>query len=389
MSFPFPRAIVAASIPLAFAAAWVAAPLEWTLYDARLTLRSDGGWPADLVCVRLDEADLEALGGWPLPARSIARLLDAVHVAGAETIVLDAFLGTAGGPEEEARLAPLLARTVTAVTFDPVNGRAPSADELRAALVPAAAEGAPSVAAPSISFPAESIAASVARLGHAGLRAGTGPVRASPPLVRVDGFDGALPSQALAALIAHRGIDPAGIRATRTSLTLPGRSAIALVDGETLLDFAGDPPREIAAADLLAGRIAARSLAGTLAVVHVDTPEDRHSSPLSPETPGGWLLASAIRTLDGGRAPLLFPLWASLAICVSLAFAALSFARRQARLTACAALEAAWLAGALLLVPVADVFLPVLAPMVVFCAAVVAAILSATANASGGRDAPS
>lgn len=384
-----PAAIVVSSIPFAFAVAIAAAPAEWAIYDARLPLRGERPWPADLVSVRVDEATVTALGGWPLPASSTASLLDALHAAGTKTIVLDVFLGTAGGPEGEAKLAPALAHTVTAVTFDPANGRPPTEDELRAVLVPAYANSLPQVEVRTIAFPPDTIVESVARLGHAGFRAGSGPVRSSPPLVHVSYFDGSLPSQALAALIEHRGIDPAKIAATHGSLTLPGGSPIRLVNGETLLDLGPGGPREIAAADLLAGKIPAGSLAGALAVVHVDSPEDRHASPLAGETPGGLLLATAIRTLDGGRPPYVFPLWASLLICASLVFAPLTFPKRQTKLIACAFVESTWIASVFLLVPVADVFLPLLGPLVIFAGAIAAVALSAPASGNGGPGVPS
>lgn len=382
-------ALLAASLPLAIAASFLGASAEWAIYDARLGMRHDGGWPADLVLVPLDESAIAALGGWPLSAAATASLLDALHAAGAKTVVLDVFLGAAGDVSDQSRLAPSLAHTVTAVTFDPGDGRQPSADELRAALIPPSAG--PFVGAKDLSFPPETIAASVARLGHAGF-AEDGPVRASPPLVRVRDFDGALPSQPLAALIEHRGLDPAAIVATARTFALPGRAPISLVRGATLLDLVpGKPgPREIAPSALLAGTVAPGSLAGALAIVHVDTPEDRHASPLGAATPGGMLLASAIRTLDGGRSPHLFSSWAAIALCAAGAYATTRLrGRRVTRLIACSALEGAWLTAAFALVPAGDVFLPLVGPLVVFACALGAiairennALISGSANGS-------
>lgn len=360
------------------AVAFAAAPVEWALYDARLAMRHDGGWPEDLVMVPLDEKALAALGGWPLPAASIGSLLDALDAAGASTVVLDVFLGAAGTDEEQLLLAPSLAHTVTALTFDPADGRTPTADELRAELIRVNAPSARWVDAASLSFPPERITAAVARLGHAGF-ANDGPVRSSPPIVRVIEYEyeGVLPSQPLAALLEHRRIAGASIAVTRRSITLPDRPSIPLVNGATLLDLVpGSPmPRDIAAAELLAGTIAPRSLAGAIAIVHVDTPEDRHASPLGPATPGGLLLASAFRTLDGGRSPRLFPSWAAILICAAASYVVTQLRTpRNVRLLACSALEGAWLAGVFGLVPVADVFLPLVGPLVVFAIAIVAIV---------------
>lgn len=383
-----PAVILAASLPLAISSALLAAPAEWALYDARLAMRQDGGWPADLVMVPLDESALAALGGWPLRPAAIGSLVDALHAAGAKTVVLDVFLGVAGAPEEQAALAPSLAHTVTAVTFDPADGRPPTADELRAVLVPPVAG--PEVDARRLSFPPERIAASVARLGHAGF-AEDGPVRSSPPLVRIRDFDGAIPSQPLAAMLEHHDLDPAAIVATPGSMSLPGRAPIPLARGAMLLDLVpGSPgPRDIAPAALVAGSLAPGSLAGALAIVHVDTPEDRHPSPLGVATPGGWLLASAIRTLEYGRSPRLFPSWAGALLCAAAGFVALQLPGRRARVLACVAFEGGWLASAFVLVPATDLFLPMIAPLVVFAGALVAISLSDSASGSDGRDAPS
>jgi len=378
-----PSVLVAASVPIAMAVAFAAAPAEWALYDARLAMRHDGGWPEDLVMVPLDEKALSALGGWPLPAASIGSLVDALHAAGANTVVLDVFLGAAGNTEEQLILAPSLAHTITAITFDPTDGRTPTDDELSAAFVDVGRADMPIVDAEMLSFPPERIVAAVARLGHAGF-ADDGPVRSSPPLVGVR-YRGALPSQPLAALLEHRRIAGAAIAYRTRSITLPDRPSIPLVNGATLLDMVpGSPgPRDIAAADLLSGKIASRSLAGAIAIVHVDTPEDRHASPLGPATPGGLLLAAAFRTLDGGRSPRLLPSWAAILLCAAASYVVTQLrAPRKFRLIACSAFEGAWLAGAFGLVPVADVFLPLVGPLVVFAIAIAAIAISA----SGGNE---
>ena len=374
-----PIFLVAASIPLALTVSIAAAPLEWSLYDARLSMRADGGWPDDLVSVPIDEPTLGALGGWPLPAESAASLLDAVHAAGAETIVFDVFLGHVGGPDDDARLAASLARTVTAVTFRAEDGRPPTEEELLRATL--AAGSGPEVERARLAFPPPRIVAGAARLGHAGFRAG-GAIRSSPPLVRITGSgngragDQALPSQALAALIEHRRWDPGQISAAGGGITLPGGRRVPLFGGETLLDLVpgGPAPREIAAASLLDGSVLPGALDGALAVVHVDTPEDRHRSPLGDATPGGLLLASAIRTLDLGRAPRIVPLWAAVLVCAGLVLTALRVPHRTTRFATVAACESAWLAAAFAMVPIADVFLPLLGPLVVFALGIVAAI---------------
>lgn len=366
--------LVAGSIPVAFAVGLAAAPAEWALYDARLALRADGGWPEDLVSVRIDEPALASLGGWPLRGRALVPLLDALRDAGAKTVVLDMFLGTVGSAEDESALAERLAHVVTAVTFDPPHGRAPSADELARAMV--VAEAGPAVPPARLAFPPERIVASVARLGHAGFREGDA-VRSSPPLVRVEGIAGALPSQALSAMLVHTGADPRALAAGRRGLTLPWGTTVALTAGETMLDLipGGGGPREVDARALLSGAVARGSLSGALVVVHVDTPEDRHPSPLGAQTPGGWLLAAAIRTLARGHAPRVFPPWAAIAMCAGFALTVILLPARRLRLATVAALEGGWLAAAFALVPLADVFLPVIPPVVVFAGAAVAAAL--------------
>lgn len=374
----------------ALAVSIATAPAEWALYDARVPMRSAHPWPRDLVSVRMSEKDIAALGGWPLPAQSLVMLLDALHRAGTKTVVLDVFLGFAGTPADEAALAPSLAHTVTAITFDASHGRSPTADELRARMIPASSG--PIVPPSTLSFPPETIANAVARLGHAGIRArNTGSVRASPPLVRVEGFEGGLPSQALAAVIEHHGIDPAAIRVRKGALEIPGRAPIALHDGETLLDLTAGSPPEFTVADLLNDRLGRRSLQGALAIVHVDTPEDRHASALGAATAGGDLLAAAIRTLEiEARPPRIFPAWAAIVVAGSLASVAMRVrGDRRRRLLACAVIEGAWLAAAFALVPIADVFLPVVPAIVVFAAGLAAIVLSDSASATGAPVAPS
>lgn len=358
-----PHALVVASAPLGLLVALLAPEIDLSFYDARLALREDRGWPPDLVMVEVDETAVASLGGWPLPGTSLARLVETLRAQGASTIVIDAFLGTVGGAAEEAALARVAdEQLVTAVIFDPAHGRAPSNAELGVAMLEAECASAPRVPRTRLAFPVAPLA-SRAMLGHAGFR-DRGSLRTSPPLVRIEGEAGTLPSQGLAAVLVHRGIAREHVTATASSLALP-RRRMELSHGEIRLDLVpgGAAPRSVDAVDVLGNRVAAGSLEGALAVVHFTGPGDRHASPLGRDTPGGLLLAASIRTLDGGRSPRV-P--SAAPQCLALAAAAallLRLPRRSLRVSGLVTLEAAWIVASIALVPLADVLLPLVAPL--------------------------
>src|SRR6185295_8096724 len=84
-------------VGLAAATGTVASPLlgglERRVYDVRLGMRRDGGWPADLALIKIDEPTLAATSRWPWPREQIGEFVENVHGLGSKTILLDVMFG--------------------------------------------------------------------------------------------------------------------------------------------------------------------------------------------------------------------------------------------------------------------------------------------------------
>ncbi len=347
-------------------------PLDRRAFDARLGIRRDGGWPAEIVMVAIDDATLRVQGRWPWPRGRLASLLDAIRAHGARTVLFDAVPIGSTEPGEDARLAEALDRTVLGVAYahDAGEGTVP---DLERAMVSAASFG-PVYRPDRLSPSDRAFASRAAALGHVLYLVGRdGYVRSHVPLVGVDGLPGSLPSQALVALTRYRGIDAATIASREDAIAIAGLPPLRTYGGEAYLDLVpgGSGPPRVSAADLLRGTIDPRARAALddrLAILYVDSAlqPNRFPTPLSPTTPGGLIAAYAIRSMATGRAPRPVSRRATLGALLAVA-AALSnrgVRRGPAFALATAAIGAVGTAAiSVALVPLSDLFAPVAAPV--------------------------
>jgi CHASE2 domain-containing sensor protein len=350
------------------------APLESHAFDARLRLRHDGGWPAGLVLVPINDATMKEHGRWPWPRETLAALIGAVEDAGAKTVILDAIPGSPTNAKADDALASVLSRVVLPVSFEEGGGEATIPATVRRSLVSEPRFGGRSMRADQIVAPMDVFVERAAGLGHVLIYHAPedGKVRGHLPFFGIEGTDLCLPSLPLAGLMRFEDLDPARVKVTRNRLTLPDGRAVPLHGSALYLDLVpgGAMPPSISANEVFDhagdGTLSAR-LSGKLALIYVDSvaSPDTHPSPLSPVTPGGLLLAYAVRTIDRGRQPS--PV-AALPLLVLLAAIAAGFAPRLVRLPpervlAIGAGGAAALAAlSIALVPLADLFLPAVAP---------------------------
>lgn len=95
--------------------AWLAAQGDWTrrLDNAALDLATSFAREApasDITIVAIDQRSLAELGAWPWPRSLHARLIDALHEAGAEVVLYDVLFVEPGDPQADAALAEAIAR---------------------------------------------------------------------------------------------------------------------------------------------------------------------------------------------------------------------------------------------------------------------------------------
>ncbi len=389
-----PALLVLAALVVALGATPVVEPIERRAFDLRLALRRDGGWPDDLVLVPVDDTAIRENGRWPWPREKAADLLRRLERLGARTILYDAVVAGETTPESDAEFEQALGRTVLAVGYSrdgsPVVGPA-----VRRSLLPAIAHPATERSVTELAPPLERFGERALGLGHVFVFVKSdGQVRAHAPLLAVRGETGSLPSLPLVGWLRHRGEDPAAVRADERALHLPGGRSIPLYAGEMYLDLTpgrGLPP-VVRAADVFAGRdeaASAAALAGRLALVYVDSvaSPDTLATPLGATTAGGLLLASAIRTFEGGRVPRPVPRLATLGLSAFLLLTiSFSLARRPAtQILAVATLLAIAQAGVgVLLAAAFDRFAPIASPAVLFLVA--GGLLSAHASRNAERE---
>ena len=274
------------------------APLEAAdaaLYDVRLRAFAQGEVGPGLAVVGIDERALAEVGRWPWPRAKLAELVDKLGgEQGAALIGLDMILAEpeAGGSDGDARLAAALRRH--AVVLGLHLDDAPHA--LRSGSLPPpwplAADGSrwPAWTGYSGNLPALQQAAAGAGFLNAALDA-DGVTRRAPLLAVVDG--GIRPSLALAMARALRG-DAA-------------LSALAAADAQAQVLIPFPAPRgqvqTVSAADVLGGRLPAKSLAGRAVIVGPSAAGtgDRRLTPMGLMQPGVELHANLLWGLATGR----------------------------------------------------------------------------------------
>lgn len=101
------RAVLALSAlaGLLYLSGWLK-PLEWRAYDLRLGLVADDAPDRHLALVAIDDKSLAALGRWPWPRETHARLVAALRAAGARVVAFDIeFPEPSPDPRSDERLA--------------------------------------------------------------------------------------------------------------------------------------------------------------------------------------------------------------------------------------------------------------------------------------------
>lgn len=342
--------------------------LETSAYDARLRLRDPEPWSDDIVLIPIDGPSMDRYGTTPWPRDQKAELHRKLHEAGVSTIV-DLQLYAYGETDEaDAELAGALDHTVLGAFA--TRGRSGTGDSMQLvtsewdAQVSETLQVQPEwLLIPKAQFLHESV-----RVGHVWNKfRDEGVVRTHIPLLRRDARR-ALPSVALAAWAMHNDVDPQQITATPRKLRLPGHRPIRLYGGEMLLNLAPqykELPR-VSAGQVLSGaapELVRRRLEGKLVVVYSTT--STVATPFSSRTPYGELVAEVIHTLNTG-APILVPLWVALIPLIAVAFLVgpmLCNRPLAVLFLSAAGLMSAYMILGLVLVPLFDVFLPVVTPV--------------------------
>jgi CHASE2 domain-containing sensor protein len=256
------RALAGAAAVLVAAAAaatGLLTPVENASLDARYALR-DTRPPSDVVVVGIDERSIAELGVWPFRRRLHARAVDRLHAAGVRTIVYDVqFTEPSEHPEDDLELYDAIGRAGGAILATGTSDAKGRTDVLGGD---------------------EALAAIGSRAAAANLPADRGGVvRRYPRRI------GRLPSIAVSTAERVHGSAPPG-------------------DATVPIDFRGGPETfpTVAFADLLAGRVPARVLAGKVVVVGATAPtlQDRHAVATG-EMSGAELQANAIWTALHGN----------------------------------------------------------------------------------------
>ena len=367
--------LIALLLAMAVEASGALAALDRWAFGRLLLERKAGPWPDDFVAVVIDDAALRRHGRWPWPRSRVASLLARIEQAGARTIVVD---GRFGAPTETAEDEALAARLSRVVMGAAREGGRPDADALATLdrlLQPIPCD-------PWTRIPKEELRPPMALFAE--VAAGVGHVehpldRSSPmavhhlPLIGVHGDGRCLPSLALSAWLLHRDLDAKTVVGPGR-LDFPGVPPIRLHGGQFLVDYAGrdDLPPEIHVDELLAGDDAVVSgdraplpdLQGKLVLVYLaaEGHPDELPLPIKARAPGGLAQAFAIRTFASGRVPGTVPRgWVALAAALAGLLGAARLIRGSPALVlaVAAACIAAYLVATVVLVPLADVFLPV------------------------------
>lgn len=352
----------------------VVEPLDRRSFDARLSLRRDRGWPADLVLVPIDDAAIRSQGRWPWPRATSARLLERVHEAGAKTILFDASLVGRTTPEDDAAMGRAIANAVIGIAWSSDAGADVPREALEPAFLPVPPPPEWIAERRKLSPPETVFAHAAAGMGHTMLQVkNDGFVRSHVPLMGVQGSNGSVPSLPLAAWMRHRELGPGDVRLENSQLVMKGSPPTRLYRGEMYLDFVpgGARPPSIRAEALLPGVSddAKALLRGKLALVYVDSilQPDALPSPLGTKTPGGEILAAALRSFDHGAAPIPVPrlwAWALVGVVTAALSGRLSRTAPSHVLAAGALLAVLVVAAGFALVPIADRFVSIAAPAV-------------------------
>ena len=371
----------AALLALALELLGVSSPLARIAYDQQLRLRAASPWPETVLLAPIDEDATRALGRWPWPRTRTAEVIARVRALGAKTVVVDLLFGAPDAdPAVDAALAEALDGAVLAMPPRGLTQAPPDPALLERSVLDTFAEATPAKPPLRVAAPIEPFARRASRLGHVQLYSQPdGRLRTHAPVHAVDGIAHLVPSLPLAAVLQHDEQARSSFRFDGRTLDLGAGRRFAVHGGESLLDFvpgkdaaagaAGGPPRLPLEAILDAAREAElrELVAGKLVLVYVEAGSvDREPTPISRETSGGLVHGHAIRTLLGGRAPRVVPLWLAFGalLLLSIAFSGWLLQRSFGTvLGVFGAVLALYLVAAVVLVRTADLFLPVATPV--------------------------
>ncbi len=204
--------------------------LEWRAYDLRLEYSPTFVKDPPVTLVTIDDASLAALGRWPWPRDTHARLIEALNAAGAKVIVLDIeFPEPSPDPALDARLAEAARRAGNVVVG--AHGR----------LEPSATPG--RITAQEFGKPVEPIASAVG-VGHINAVSETdGVVRKSIAVIASP--EEVLPSIDLVAVARYLGTPPPSWDGRSRVMEWAGHSIPMDPWGRFLVDFSAVRVREI------------------------------------------------------------------------------------------------------------------------------------------------
>jgi adenylate cyclase len=241
--------------------------IDWKIYDLQLRRAAD---PAaarrDVVVVRIDERSIREMepfvGRWPWPRLVHAKIVEFLARGGARAVAYDVLFSerdrrrafdvggeTWSGEESDRAFAEAVGRAGNVVLLADATyeGSAPGTAQ-RSGATPAALTAyridAPLDERASLGAPYPELARAARGIGHNLLVLDPdGPVRRHVPFVRTPG--GAVPSLAVATVIAAEGLAASEVRSSGDTIQL-GRATIPLVR-EQLPSFAGasGAPREV------------------------------------------------------------------------------------------------------------------------------------------------
>lgn len=293
-------------------------PVELSIRDWQISWHAkDHAWPSDLVTVPLTLEAIQALSkdqGGQLRREDAAVVWDRLRQLGARTILFDGALVASRDPETDERVSRSLERTFLPVIA--VKEAVSDAEILKAHSV-ALPGGMEAIGGFRLKPPIEPFASRAAGLGHVvQLPDSDGHARYQNPILPLPfAPDRGLPSLPLRALLAQRDIPLESVRWTPSQLGVPGLPSIPLHGGRMLLELSRKthaPPQIDVQVLLDSAREeeSRRAVDGKLALIYLQTfGTDRKPSPLGVETPGGLLLAHAVRTLSSGDTQRLVRRW--------------------------------------------------------------------------------
>ncbi len=312
----------------------------------------------------IDDASLQAVGGWPWPGRKLGELIRAVEAAEPLAVGMDILRAEKGKAEDDTALAEALraggnvylpcfvSRTeAPAWFFDE-----PEMKRWQAAAVSGEQKGGIDRvwAIAGLDVPLKELADAAAAMGTVVLQGSSdGVYREAPPVMTLGGR--LVPSLPLALALRAMKVGPESVNVVAGQhVDYGGRQALVNDAGLMMINFAGPSGTyaQVPAAEVLAGKAAAMdALRGRIVLIGATAPGllDVRPSPYDPLAPGVEGLANVTANLmNGGELrPLTEPaeLGLSLVVIVGVAAAMSLLAGVEAPVAAVGLLAAYWLAS--------------------------------------------